>query len=386
MENLSNRRVNLVRVNIEYYFIFIITALLLVAGMVMVSSASMPFGESYHNDAFYFIRKQILWSVISLILLFIFSRIDYHKIAKISNFLILISIGLLAIVLIPGMGTEIGGSRRWINLPFFGLQPSEFVKIAIIIYLSDILNKKYRQIYKIKTILFPAFIFLLIATFLIFMEPNFSVAVTIWIIIFILMFVGEVRFKHIIGIGITWLIFSIGYLFLENYRRERIFAFLNKTVEAGGSNFQINQSLIALGSGSIFGVGLGNSLQKYSYLPEANTDFIFSIIGEEFGLIGTLFVVALFILFVFFGIRIALKAKDYLGRLMAIGITSLVTTQALINIAVTVGAIPVTGMTLPFISMGGSSLISMMIGVGILLNISKYKIYSSEEEKWESES
>ena len=386
MENLSNRRVNLVRVNIEYYFIFIITALLLVAGMVMVSSASMPFGESYHNDAFYFIRKQILWSVISLILLFIFSRIDYHKIAKISNFLILISIGLLAIVLIPGMGTEIGGSRRWINLPFFSLQPSEFVKIAIIIYLSDVLNKKYRQIYKIKTILFPAFIFLLIATFLIFMEPNFSVAVTIWIIIFILMFVGEVRFKHIIGIGITWLIFSTGYLFLENYRRERIFAFLNKTVEAGGSNFQINQSLIALGSGSIFGVGLGNSLQKYSYLPEANTDFIFSIIGEEFGLIGTLFVVALFILFVFFGIRIALKAKDYLGRLMAIGITSLVTTQALINIAVTVGAIPVTGMTLPFISMGGSSLISMMIGVGILLNISKYKIYSSEEEKWESES
>ncbi|MHB8276654.1 MAG: putative lipid II flippase FtsW [Candidatus Humimicrobiaceae bacterium] len=386
MENLSNRRINLVRVNIEYYFIFIITALLLVAGMVMVSSASMPFGESYYNDAFYFIRKQILWSVISLILLFIFSRIDYHKIAKISNFLILISIGLLAIVLIPGIGTEIGGSRRWINIAFFSLQPSEFVKIAIIIYLSDVLNKKYRQIYKIKTILFPAFIFLLIATFLIFMEPNFSVAVTIWIIIFILMFVGEVRFKHIIGIGITWLIFSIGYLFLENYRRERIFAFLNKTGEAGGSNFQINQSLIALGSGSIFGVGLGNSLQKYSYLPEANTDFIFSIIGEEFGLIGTLFVVALFILFAFFGIRIALKAKDYLGRLMAIGITSLVTIQALINIAVTVGAIPVTGMTLPFISMGGSSLISMMIGVGILLNISKYKIYSSEEEKWESES
>lgn len=382
MENLSNRRVNLVRVNIEYYFIFIITALLLVAGMVMVSSASMPFGESYYNDAFYFIRKQILWSVISLILLFIFSRIDYHKIAKISNFLILISIGLLAIVLIPGIGTKIGGSSRWV----FGLQPSEFVKIAIIIYLSDVLNKKYRQIYKIKTILFPAFIFLLIVTFLFFMEPNFSVAVTIWIIIFILMFVGEVRFKHIIGIGITWLIFSIGYLFLENYRIERIVAFLNKTGEAGGSNFQINQSLIALGSGSIFGVGLGNSLQKYSYLPEANTDFIFSIIGEEFGLIGTLFVVALFILFAFFGIRIALKAKDYLGRLMAIGITSLVTIQALINIAVTVGAIPVTGMTLPFISMGGSSLISMMIGVGILLNISKYKIYSSEEEKWESES
>jgi len=386
MENLSNKRINLVRVNIEYYFIFIITILLLVIGMVMVSSASMPFGENYYNDAFYFIRKQIIWSVISLALLFIFSRIDYHKIAKISNFLILISIGLLAIVLIPGIGVEVGGSRRWINLPFFDPQPSEFVKLAIIIYLSDILNKKYRDIYKIKTILFPAFIFLLTATFLIFMEPDFSVGVTVWIIVFILMFAGEVRFKHIIGIGLTWVIFSVGYLFLENYRRERILAFLNKGGEAAGSNFQITQSLIALGSGSIFGVGLGNSLQKYSYLPEANTDFIFSIIGEEFGLIGTVFVVVLFILFAFFGIRIAVKAKDYLGRMIAIGITSLVTVQAITNIAVSVGAIPVTGMTLPFVSLGGSSLMSMMIGVGILLNISKYKIYPAKEEKWEEES
>jgi cell division protein FtsW len=385
MENIPDRKINLVKVNIEYYFLFIITALLLVIGIVMVSSASMPFGESYYNDAFYFIRREIIWSVISIIVLFVFSRIDYHKIAKISNFIILISIGLLALVLIPGIGTEIGGSRRWINLPFAGIQPSEFVKIAIIIYLSDILNKKYRDIYKIKTILFPAFIFILTATFLIFMEPDFSVGVTIWIIIFILMFTGGVRFKHISGIGITWIAFSIGYLFLETYRRERIFAFLNKTSKITGSNFQISQSLIALGSGSIFGVGFGNSLQKYSYLPEANTDFIFSIIGEEFGLIGTLFVVTLFILFAFTGIRIALKSKDYLGRLIAIGITSLVTIQALINIAVAIGAIPVTGMTLPFISMGGSSLVSTMIGVGILLNISKYKIYSTEEEKWENE-
>jgi len=380
MENLSNKKINLVKVNIEYYFIFIITALLLVAGMIMVSSSSMPFGESLHNDAFYFIRKQIIWTLISITLLFIFSRIDYHRIAKISNFIILIAIGLLALVLIPGIGTEIGGSRRWINLPFFGIQPSEFVKIAIIIYLSDILNKKYREIYRIKSILFPAFIFLLTATFLIFMEPDFSVAVIIWIIVFVIMFVGEVRFKHILGIGITWIVFSIGYLFLENYRRERIFAFLNKTGEASGSNFQINQSLIALGSGNIFGMGLGNSIQKYSYLPEANTDFIFSIIGEEFGLIGTIFIVILFILFAFFGIRIALKAKDYLGRLIAIGITSLITIQALLNIAVTIGAVPVTGMTLPFISMGGSSLVTTMIGVGILLNISKYRIYSMEEE------
>lgn len=385
MENFSNKRINLIKVNIEYYFIFIIAVLLLVIGMVMVSSASMPFGESYYNDAFYFIRKQIIWSVISIILLFIFTKIDYHKLAKISNFLILISIGLLAIVLIPPLGVKVGGSSRWINLPFFNPQPSEFVKIAVIIYVSDVLNKKYRDIYKIKTILFPAFIFLLIITFLIFMEPDFSVVVTIWLIIFILMFVGEVRFRHIIGIGFAWVAFSVGYLFLENYRRERIFAFLNKSSQASGSNFQINQSLIALGSGNIFGVGLGNSLQKYSYLPEANTDFIFSILGEEFGLVGTTFVVLLFMLFAFFGIRIAMKAKDYLGRMIAIGITSLITIEAILNISVSVGVVPVTGMALPFISLGGSSLMSMMIGVGMLLNISKYKIYPAKGEKWEEE-
>jgi len=229
--------------------------------------------------------------------------------------------------------------------------------------------------------LFPAFIFLLIITFLIFLEPDFSTSIVIWIVVFIILFVGEVRFKHLVGIMATWSVFSIGYLFLESYRRERIFAFLNKGAESGSSNFQANQSLIALGSGNIFGLGLGNSMQKFSYLPEANTDFIFSIIGEEFGLIGTIFVVMLFVLFAFFGVRIAIKAKDYLGRLMAVGITSLIVIQAIMNILVSIGLLPVTGMTLPFISLGGSSLITTMAGVGILLNISKYEIISPVDEE-----
>ena len=377
--DLENKKINFIKINIEYYFIFIITALLLVVGMVMVSSASMSFGESYRSDAFYFIRRQIIWSAISIVVLLALNKIDYHKIARISNFLILITIGLLALVLIPGIGVEVGGARRWFIF-IFSVQPSEITKIIVIIYLSDILNKKYRDIYRIKAILFPAFIFLLIITFLIFMEPDYSTAIIIWMVIFIILFIGEVRFKHVIGIVITWGIFAVGYLFLESYRRERIIAFLNQGSEASSSNFQVNQSLIALGSGNIFGLGLGNSMQKYSYLPEANTDFIFSIIGEEFGLIGTLFVILLFILFAFFGIRIAMKAKDYLGRLIAVGITSLIIIQAIINISVSTGLLPVTGVTLPFISLGGSSLVTMMAGVGILLNISKYKIISSVGE------
>ena len=377
--DLENKKINFIKINIEYYFIFIITALLLVVGMVMVSSASMSFGESYRSDAFYFIRRQIIWSAISIVVLLVLNKIDYHKIARISNFLILIAIGLLALVLIPGIGVEVGGARRWFIF-IFSVQPSELAKIIVIIYLSDILNKKYRDIYRIKAILFPAFIFLLIITFLIFMEPDYSTAIIIWMVIFIILFIGEVRFKHIIGIIITWGIFAVGYLFLESYRRERIIAFLNQGSEASSSNFQVNQSLIALGSGNIFGLGLGNSMQKYSYLPEANTDFIFSIIGEEFGLIGTLFVILLFVLFAFFGIRIAMKAKDYLGRLIAVGVTSLITIQAIINISVSTGLLPVTGVTLPFISLGGSSLVTMMAGAGILLNISKYKIISSVGE------
>jgi len=167
---------------------------------------------------------------------------------------------------------------------------------------------------------------------------------------------------------------TVGYMFLEDYRRERLLAFFNGSSESGGFNFQINQSLIALGSGNILGLGLGNSVQKYSYLPEAQTDFIFAIIGEELGLIGTILIVVLFLLFVFFGIRICLKTNDYYGRVLAAGLTSLITVPAIINISVVIGLIPVTGLTLPFISFGGSSLLLSMVSVGILLNISRQNL------------
>jgi len=192
------------------------------------------------------------------------------------------------------------------------------------------------------------------------------------------LFAGEVRLKHLFGLGLMGTAVTIIYMFLENYRRERIFAFIERIValingseEIGEINFQISQSLIALGSGNIIGVGLGNSVQKYSYLPEAHTDFIFAIIGEELGLVGTIFTVILFILFMFFGIRICMKTREYFGRIMAVGLISIVVIPAIINIAVVIGLAPVTGLTLPFISYGGSSLLVSMISVGILLNISR---------------
>ncbi len=379
MNRIIAGKYNASKVNIEYYSIFIITSILFAIGIMMVSSSSTACGESYFNDPYWFIKRQIIWSVIAFVALIIFSKLNYHSYSKLSNFIIVAAIGLLALVLIPGFGIEISGSKRWLNLLFFSVQPSEFVKVAVVVYLCDVLNKRYRNIYKIKNVIIPAFLVLFVITVLIFMEPDFGSVIIIWAIVFIILFAGGVKFKHIAGLGFMWFVTAAGYLFMAEYRRERLFAFIDKSGEYSQANFQVTQSLIALGSGNITGVGLGNSIQKYFYLPEAHTDFIFAILGEEFGLVGTVLTVVLFLLFTFFGIRVCLKAKDFFGRVLAAGLTSLITIQAMMNISVVVGLVPVTGLTLPFISFGGSSLLVSMISVGIILNISRYESAAMEE-------
>ena len=374
------RRYNFLKVDIEYYFLFILTLILSIIGLIMVSSSSISAGERYFNDPYWFIRRQIIWWVISFGFLILASKINYHSYQKFSNFIIVIVIGLLALVLIPGFSVEVGGSRRWLDLWVFNIQPSEFAKIAIAILFCDSIDRKYRQEKRIRNIILPSFLALCIITVLIFLEPDLGAGVVIWLIAFIVMFAGEVRFRHLFGLGFMGLVITISYLFMEDYRRERLFAFINRTGGSEGANFQITQSLIALGSGNLTGLGLGNSVQKYSYLPEAHTDFIFAIIGEELGLIGTILVVILFILFMFFGIRICIKTKDYFGRVLAAGLTGIIIIPAIINILVVIGFAPVTGLTLPFISSGGSSLFINMIAVGILLNISRSSSLSQVDE------
>jgi cell division protein FtsW len=368
------KRHRIFSIGLEYYVLFIITLILSIVGIVMISSASVSVGERIFNDPYWFIRRQVIWWLISFPCFLIVSRIDYKKYRKFSNIFILIVIGMLALVLIPGFSVESGGAKRWLNLWFFNPQPSEFAKLALVFFFSDHLGRHYIKKPDIRRILWPSFFVLCLVTILIFLEPDLSTVIVIWLIIFIIMFVGEVRFKHIISLGFIGALVTTGYMFLEDYRRERLLAFFNGSSEGGGSNFQINQSLIALGSGNIMGLGLGNSVQKYSYLPEAQTDFIFAIIGEEFGLIGTMLIVVLFLLFAFFGIRVCLKTTDYYGRVLAAGLTSLIIIPAIINIAVVTGLIPVTGLTLPFISSGGSSLLLSMVSVGILLSISRQNL------------
>jgi len=293
---------------------------------------------------------------------------------------VLISLGLLALVLIPGFSVEAGGSRRWLDLGFFGFQPSEFVKLALVIFVCYSLSVKYKDDPRMKNLLWPSLVALFIASFLIFLEPDLGTVIVIWAAIFIVFYVGNVKIGHLIGIFFMSATVLTAYMFMEEYRRERIFSFFDRGAETS-ANFQLNQSLIALGSGNITGLGLGNSIQKYFYLPEANTDFIFAILGEEFGLVGTLSVVFLFMLFTFFGIRVALRAKDYFGRTLAAGITGLIAFQTITNIGVVTGLLPVTGLTLPFLSFGGTSLLTTMVSVGILLNISRQNLVELKKVK-----
>jgi len=380
MKRVSNiKRRSFLKVDIEYYFLFILTLILSIIGLIMISSSSVSIGERYFNDPYWFIRRQIIWWVISFIFFILASRINYCYYQKLSNFIIIILIGLLTLVLIPGFGIEVNGYRRWIDLWFFSIQPSEFAKIALVILFSTSLDRKYKDNKHIKNIVFPSFFILCVVTILIFLESDLGSVVVIGLIMFIVLFVGGLKFKHLFGLGFIGLAVTVSYLFLEDYRKERLFNFTERILDiikgtgesVGTANFQISQSLIALGSGNLTGLGLGNSVQKYSYLPESHTDFIFAIIGEELGLVGTILIVVLFILFMFFGVRVCIKTKDYFGRVMAVGLTSIIVVPAIINISVVIGMAPVTGLTLPFISFGGSSLLTSMISVGILLNISR---------------
>jgi cell division protein FtsW len=383
---ININRYGFMKIDVEYYSLFVLTLVLSIIGLIMISSSSISIGEKYFNDPYWFIRRQVIWWAISFIFFIIASRIDYRYYQRFSIYIMIISVGLLALVLIPGMGVEIGGFRRALNLGFFSIQPSEFAKIALVIFFCDNLDKRYKDDKRIKNLILPSFLVLCLITILIFLEPDMSAMVVIGLVAFIVLFVGGVRFKHILGLGFIGALVTLGYMFLEDYRRERIFEFIERIIalfndsgEIREASFQVSQSLIALGSGNIVGLGLGNSVQKYYYLPEAHTDFIFAIIGEELGLLGTILVVILFALFMFFGIRVCLKTRDYFGKVMAVGLTSIIVVPAIINIFVVIGLAPVTGLALPFISYGGSSLLVCMISAGILINVSRQSTKLKED-------
>jgi cell division protein FtsW len=339
----------------------------------MIYSSSSIYAWQNLGDSTYFLKRHIFYIVIGLMLTLFVMSIDYHLLEKYSKSITLISLLLLVLVLIPGIGKQIAGARRWIRFWGIGFQPSELAQLAVIIYTAGYLSRDEKNIKDFIYGFMPVTIVLGLFAILILLQPDLGTAVAIVIIIFLILFISGVKFLYLVGFillvspALYFLIFNIPY------RRVRIMSFLNPWADPQGSGFQLIQSQLALGSGGIFGVGLGQGKQKLFYLPAAHTDFIFSIIGEELGLIGTSLLIILFIIFIWLAYRIAKNASDKFGYYLSVGIIIMIALETIVNIGVSTGSIPTKGLPLPFISYGGTSLVFNMMSVGLLLNISKSK-------------
>ena len=356
----------------EYDFWLLFTVLVLLAiGIIMVFSASSYYASFYMNNKFYFLFRQLLWGGVGIISMYIFSNIDYRRIALVSPILMAISIILLILVLF--FGTNVNGSTRWFNFGFTSFQPSELAKLALILFLSFSLSKNSDKLKFFFRGLVPYLMLIGVIGFLLYEEPHMSCIILIVLVSVIMIFCAGAKIWHFVLLAAPVLILGERIVMMDQYRRERFLSFLDPFKYQQGSGFQVVNSLYAIASGSIFGRGLGKSLQKYLYIPEPHNDFIFSVLAEELGFIGALTVVVLFLLLIWRGIKIAMNAPDMMGSLIAIGITSLIAAETIINIAVVTSTVPATGMPLPFISSGGTSLLFMMTGIGILLNVSKNK-------------
>ena len=338
-------------------------------GLLMIYSSSSIWAEYKFNDPYKYLKTQSLFLIIGYIIIYIFSKIDHHIYKKYSNLILLSSIILLVLVLIPGIGSVRNGSRSWFGIGSFGIQPSEFAKLGIIIFTAKYLSKN--KIKDIKSSVLPILSIVILIFGLIMLQPDFGTGVIIVMTIIVMLFISGVNMNFFIKIGILGLIGIIILVIIAPYRLERITSFLNPWSDPLGSGFQIIQSLYAIGPGGLLGMGLGNSVQKHFYLPEPQTDFIFSIISEELGFAGVLIISTLFITIIYHGIKISLTKEDTFSKYLSFGITFSLAFQTILNLMVVVGLIPVTGVTLPFLSYGGSSLLISMTAIGILLNISK---------------
>ena len=342
-------------------------------GVIMVYSSSYVWAEYKFDDPFKFVKNQGLFLIIGIILMLIISKINYKIYFEKSNIILLICVILLILVLIPGIGTVRNGSRSWFGIGSFGIQPSEATKLALIIFVSKYLSNNPKSINNIKKGVIPILGITLFVFGLIMLQPDFGTGVIIVMSIIGILFVSGVNLKFFISLGLIGLSGVVGLIAVAPYRLERILSYLNPWSDPLGSGFQIIQSLYAIGPGGLFGYGFLNSRQKHFYLPEPQTDFIFSIISEEFGFMGILIIASLFLTIIYRGFKIAKNSKEPFGKFLAFGITFGLAFQAILNLMVVVGLIPVTGVTLPFLSYGGSSLLITLCSMGIVLNISRFQ-------------
>lgn len=360
--------------------LFGVVLTLLVFGLIMISSAGIIYSQTRFNDPYYFFKHQLFFGLVpGFLALYVFQKIDYHIWRKLAVPMFFASVIFLVLVFVPGVGSKVYGASRWIALGPFSFQPSEMAKLAIIVYLAAWLES--RGVQKIKDVfegLLPFLGIMGLIGFLIMKQPDTGTLGVIVLTSFAIFFVSGARLKHLGSMGFVgafalWVLIKI-----EPYRFNRILTFLDPGADPQGIGYQINQALLAVGSGGFWGVGLGMSRQKFNYLPEPIGDSIFAVIGEELGMIGAVALVSLFVVLAIRGLRIAKNSPDMFGRLVAVGVTSWIIMQAFINISANIALVPLTGIPLPFVSYGGTSLIFLMSAVGILLNISKHSAMSRD--------
>lgn len=351
----------------------LILALLMMCGLLTLFSATY-YKAVDQGDALLEVKKQLIGVGLGAFLMFLTSRIPYSFWQKPRVVMLALtgSFALLVLVLIPGIGVYVNGSRRWLNIAGLSFQPSELAKIASVMYLASTLSFRLKQVERLWTGILPLLVVPAAMFLLILQQPNLSTAGSIMIVAVLMMMLAGAKWKHLSLMGVVGLAVGFAYAWVEPYRRERLLSFRNPFAQMSDEGYQLSQSLIAIGSGGLFGRGLGQGRQKFSYLPYPESDFIFAIIGEDFGLFGCCVVILLFVAFAVAGMRIALNCQDRYGCLLAAGITAMISVQAFINIGVVVGILPTTGLPLPFFSAGGTSISLLMAAVGILFNISRH--------------
>ncbi|KPV56984.1 stage V sporulation protein E [Paenibacillus sp. A3] len=348
------------------------TLLLLAVGVIMVYSASAVLAFREFGDSLYYLKRQALFAALGIAAMIFTMNTDYWIWKKYAKIILIVCFILLVAVLIPGIGVVRGGARSWLGIGSFGIQPSEFMKMGMIVFLSKWLSEQQSSITHFTRGLLPPLGLVGLAFGIIMLQPDLGTGAVLVGASLLIIYTAGARLLHLSYLGLIGILGFVGLIITAPYRLKRITAFLDPWQDPLGAGYQAIQSLYAIGPGGLVGLGLGMSRQKYSYLPEPQTDFIFSIIAEELGFIGGSFVLLLFTLLVWRGLRTAITAPDTFGSLLATGIVGMIAVQVIINIGVVIGMFPVTGITLPLISAGGSSLTLMLTSIGVLLNISRY--------------
>ena len=352
--------------------VVVLMVLLLIMGLITLFSATY-YQKAATGDALAAVKKQLIGVALGAAACVILSRVPYRffRRPKVTLLLLAISALLLILVIIPGVGVSINGSRRWLNIGGLSMQPSEFAKYAMVVFMAGALDRRSEALGSLFTgvaplLMIPGVMFLLILE-----QPNLSTGGSILICALTMLFAAGLKKRHMALLGVGGLCVGAFYAWSAPYRRERLLSFRDPFAKMSDEGYQLSQSLIALGSGGLFGMGLGQGRQKFAYLPYPESDFIFAIVGEDFGLLGCLTVIAMFAAFVFAGLRVSLNCRDRFGCLLGAGITSMIGLQAFINMGVVTGILPTTGLPLPFFSAGGTSVSMIMAAVGILLSISR---------------